>query len=41
MGIRKIKLLAIMSVLTFQTTALTHLKAEDPDHMREMGVTVA
>ena len=41
MGMRKIKLLAIMSVLTFQVTALTRLKARDPDRMREMGVTVA
>ena len=41
MGMRKIKLLAILSVLTFQATALNRLKAKDPDRMREMGVTVA
>ena len=41
MDMRKIKLLAIMSVLTFQATALTRLKANDPEHMRQMAVTVA
>ena len=41
MGMRKIKLLATLSVLTFQATALTRLKAKDPDRMRDMGVTVA
>jgi hypothetical protein len=41
MGMKKVKLLAVLSVLTFQVTALTRLKAEDPDHMRKMGVTVA
>ena len=41
MGMRKIKLLATLSVLTFQATTLTRLKAKDPDRMRDMGVTVA
>ena len=41
MSMKKIKLLAIISVLTFQATVLTRLKAEDPDRMREMSVTVA
>ena len=41
MGMRKIKLLATLSVLTFQATALTRLKAKNPDRMRQMGVTVA
>ena len=41
MGMRKIKLLAALSVLTFQVTALTRLKAKDPDRMREMSVTIA
>ena len=41
MGMRKIKLLATLSVLTFQATALLRLKAGDTDRMRQMGVTVA
>ena len=41
MGMKKVKLLAILSVLTFQVTALTRLKAKDPDRMREMSVTIA
>ena len=41
MGMRKIRLLATLSVLTFQATALARLKAEDADCMRQMGVTVA
>ena len=41
MGMRKIKLLATLSVLTFQATALARLQAEDADRMRQMGVEVA
>ena len=41
MGMRKIKLLATLSVLTFQATALARLQAGDEDRMRQMGVTVA
>ena len=41
MGMRKIKLLATLSVLTFQATALARLHAGDADRMRQMGVTVA
>ena len=41
MGMRKIKLLATLSVLTFQATALARLKAEDGDRMRVMAVKVA
>jgi hypothetical protein len=41
MGMKKVKLLAVLSVLTFQVTALTRLKAKDPDRMREMSVTIA
>ena len=40
-GLRKIALLAAMSVLTYQATALARLKAEDPDRMRTMAVKVA
>ena len=41
MGMRKIKLLATLSVLTFQSTVTARLKAEDVDRMRQMSVTVA
>ena len=41
MGMRKIKLLATLSVLTFQATALVRLHAGDADRMRQMGVQVA
>ena len=41
MGMRKIRLLATLSVLTFQATALARLQAGDADHMRQMGVKVA
>ena len=40
-GLRKIALLAAMSVLTYQATALARLKAEDADRMRTMAVKVA
>ena len=38
---RKIKLFATLSVLTFQATARARLKAKDADRMRQMGVQVA
>ena len=34
-------LLATLSVLTFQATALARLRAGDEDRMRQMGVKVA
>ncbi len=37
-GLRKIKLQATLSVLTFQATILAHLKAEDEDRMRRMTI---
>ena len=40
-GLRKIALHATLSVLTYQATALVHLKAGDEKRMRQMGVTVA
>ena len=37
-GLRKITLLATLSVLTFQATVLAHLQAKDPERMRRMSV---
>ena len=38
MGLKKIKLLTTMSVLTYQATALARLRAKDTAHMRRMSV---
>ena len=40
-GLRKIKLHATLSVLTFQMTALARLRAGEPDKMCQMTVKVA
>ena len=40
-GVRKITFQAAMSVLSYQATALTRLKAGDVGRMRTMGVKVA
>lgn len=40
-GMKKIMLQATMSVLTYQVTALTRLKAGDPERMRRMTIHVA
>ena len=41
MGMRKIRLHATLSALTFQATALARLRAGDEERMRQMGVKVA
>ena len=37
-GLRKITLQGTMSVLTYQATALTRLKAKDSDRLRRMSI---
>ena len=41
MGMRKIRLHATLSALTYQATVLARLRAGDEDRMRQMGVKVA
>ena len=40
-GAKKIELLAMTSVLTYQATVLARLKAKDPDRMRRMTIKLA
>ena len=40
-GLKKIRLQATMSVLTYQATVLGRLKAKDPDRMRRMRIRVS